>query len=276
MPRLAPLILALCLGGTGLLRAEIRQFPQATIEQLGAALYEQDLRAEQATNLLAAGNIDPDKEGIRGWIVGRTPQAMLFRFIREKGGVLEAFADVMFDGQTAPHLEKPASTVLSPAQLAQFKARLLAVRTVSQPDYNYILLPDPERPGYLVYALVAANDANTVFAGGHFRLSISKDGEHVVQTDELLPASLKVDKQLKDAPPGSQIHELNLPSPVSDLPLETTVYLSLQHRITFLVSAANGHGWKVQNGRIEPNNPASADAPTEAAPAKQAGGDSHL
>ena len=255
MKHLTRLSLVLSVALANLLQAEIRTFDQATTEALGVAIHAQDIRAAVANSLLLAEKIDPVKEGLRGWIIGRDKDAMLFRFVRERDGVLEAFYDVKFVGPEKPTIEKPADTHLSEAQLAQFAARTLAVQAVKQPGYNFVLLPDPQRSdAYLVYALRTPADENTVAVDGHYRFTISRDGKRIEQTDELFKSGEPLTTLAKTFASAPKIKRkvLTMTSPLASLPLETHVYLSLLHQMTFFVGTADGHFWQVQSGKIGP------------------------
>lgn len=235
------------------LHAEIRKFDKATIERLGVAIYEQDIRAAAATDLLLAKKIDAVKEGLRGWIVEGDEKAMLVRFVREKNGVLEAFYDVTFEGGKKPGILMPENTKLSDAQIAQFKARLLAAKNITKPasrNYNIVILPDPEADGFLVYALAATTEPNAVMVGGHYRFTVSKDGEHLQRSDELFVSFMVLSTKPSGLPPGASLAALTVTTLVSDMPLETHVYLSLLHKMPFVVSAANGSIWTVEKGTI--------------------------
>ena len=237
----------------GSLCSDIRQFDQATIEKLGVAIYEQDIRAARATDILFAKVNDPVKQGLRGWIVEGDAKAMLVRFIREKDGLFDAYYDVKFEGTNAPVLLEPENRKLSDAQLAQHKARSLALKNIKKrasKNYNPVVLPDPEGDGFLVYALAATTNADEVMIGGHYRFTISKDGERVERSDELF-RSLLVLKIKGDVPQGSALSGFYAMSLVSNMPLETHVYLSLLHRLPFSVGTPDGRIWWVENGKIE-------------------------
>jgi hypothetical protein len=238
----------------GPLRAEIRNFDQATIEKLGVAIFDQDTRAATATDLLFAKKIDPAKERLRGWIVEGDAKKMLVRFIREKDGTFEAFYDVSFDGKRKPTIAEPEDRNLSDEQLAQFRARSLASKNISRPasrSYNIVILPDPEGSGFLVYALAATTEANAVMVGGHYRFTISRDGERLERSDELFKSFMVLNTKPKDLPPGAKLEALTMNTLVSNMPLETHVYLSLLHRMAFYVGTPDGHVWKVDGGKME-------------------------
>jgi len=254
MKHLLVLPLCLILGLACSLRGEIRPFDQATLERLGMAIYEQDIRAAAATDLLFAQRIDPQAEGLRGWVVEGDAKAMLVRFVREKAGVTEAFYDVSFVGRKAPTIAVPANRQLTAAQTAQFKARSLAGKSIARPasrNYNIVILPDPERDGLLVYALAATTEPDSIMVGGHYRFMVSKDGEKIERSDELFRSFMVLSTKPKDLPPGAIPQALFMTTLVSDLPLETHVYLSLLHRSTFMVGTPDKHIWEIQKGKMK-------------------------
>jgi hypothetical protein len=249
------LTFAVCFANSA--RAEIRKFDKATIERLGVAIYEQDIRAAKATDLVLAKKIDAKAEGLRGWIVEGDANAMLVRFVREKNGVLEALYDVNFRGRDEPTVVTPADPKLTVSQLAQFKARLLAAKNIKRPasrSYNIVILPDPEADGYLVYALAATTEPNAVMVGGHYRFTVSKDGEKLLRSDELFVSFMVLSTKPDGLPPGATLAGLAMSTLVGDMPLETHVYLSLLHHLPFSVATANGKIWNVDQGKISPLN----------------------
>ncbi len=248
------LTLTLLLGLADTLRAEIRKFDKTTIEMLGVAIYEQDIRAAAATNLLFAKKIDAKKEGLRGWIVEGDAKKMLVRFVRDKDGLLEAFYDVSFVNKEKPVIEKPKDPKLTDSHIAQFRARSLALSNIKRPasqNYNIVILPDPGTDRFLVYALAATMKPDTVMVGGHYRFTVSKNGEQIILSDELFRSFLELSTKPKELPPGATLSALTMTTLISDMPLETHVYLSLLHRMTLYVGTSDQHVWKVQNGKME-------------------------
>lgn len=234
-------------------QAEIRKFDKATTERLGRAIYEQDIRAAAATDLVLARKIDAKAEGLRGWIVEGDANAMLVRFVRERNGALEALYDVTFRGRNEPTITSPSDAKLTVAQLSQFKARMLAAKNIKRPasrSYNIVILPDPEAEGYLVYALAATTEPDAVMVGGHYRFTVSKDGEKLLRSDELFVSFMVLSTKPEGLPPGAKLAGLVMSTLVSDMPLETHVYLSLLHHLPFSVAAADSSIWSVDNGKI--------------------------
>ena len=236
------------------LHAEIRKFDKATIEKLGVAIFDQDSRAATATDLLFEKNGDAAKDVLRGWITEGDAKKMLVRFIREKDGKPEAYYDVNFDGEKKPTISEPENRKLSDKQVAQLRARLRAMKNITRPaskSYNTVTLPDPEGKGFLVYALAATTEANAVMVGGHYRFTISGDGEKLERSDELFKSFMVLSTRPKELPPETKLEALTMTTAVSDLPLETHVYLSLLHRMPFYVRTLDGHVWKVDQGKMD-------------------------
>lgn len=234
-------------------QTDIRPFPVETLQKLGVAIYEQDVRVARASDLLMAGKFDAEKEGLRGWIVEDDGRTMLVRFVREKSDKLEAFADVRFGAQHETKLEQPTDRTLTAAQLARYRASQLASENIKRPcsaNYNIVTLADPEHDGLLVYALAATTDPDSILFGGHYRFSISSDGEKIVRADELFRSCLTVSKNPGKLPKGSAVEELSVTTLVSRTPVETHVFLSLLHKLPLLVITSDASVWRVEGGRM--------------------------
>lgn len=232
--------------------ATIRAFDQATLEKLGLAIYEQDIRVARASDLLFAQKYDVQKEGLRGWIVEDDDKNLLVRFVREREGKMEAFADIRFGTGVETKVERPADVTLSESQLARFRARQLAASNIKRPcsqRYNFVILPDPESDRILVYALAATTDPKVILAGGHYRFTISRDGTQIEQADELFRSCLTVPKN-QDVPKGSTPVAAYMTTLVSNLPQETHIFLSLLHHTPLYVGTPDRKVWHIEGGRM--------------------------
>jgi hypothetical protein len=115
--------------------------------------------------------------------------------------------------------------------------------------YNFEVLDDPDGEGFLVYALAATKDPNEVVAGGHSRITVSKDGTKVESVDRLSRSLLVLPKS---GPGGaSKAKALTMTHVVSPTPVETHVFLSLQHKMPFYVATGEKEVWKVEKGTIK-------------------------
>ena len=233
----------------------IRKFDQATLEKLGVAIHEQDIRAALATDLLHAKKTKRqlEKEGMLGWIVEGDAPDMTVLFIKQGNLGLEAAYSVKFSEKRKPVLEVPASPALTGRQRALFEARKLASQNIKRPcsrTYNVVMLPDPEKDGLLVYALAATTVAGEVMMGGHYRFTISSDGKRLERADALSLSCLTMSKRPKDAPPDARIAAITVTTLVADKPQETHIYLSLLHKIPIYVMSPEHHMWEVAEGKM--------------------------
>jgi hypothetical protein len=220
----------------------IREFDIPTLEKLGQDIYQQDQLAWKATDALRARVKDLRAEGIRGWIVNGNR----VRFIRQRGDEIEAAYDIDFREGEEPRVSRSADASLSPEERAQFKARELAGADLDRPcskNYNSVVLRDPNGHDWLVWLLAATTDPKVVMVGGHYRFTISEDGGKVLSRDALSRSCLVLTK-------ADNAVALATTQLVSDTPVETFVFLNLQHRIPFFVITPNKKMWKIENGHI--------------------------
>lgn len=229
----------------------IRSFDQSMIELLGMSMYIQDHQAALATDVLFAETSESSRQGIRGWIVTTDGAEATVRFVRERGGMFEAAYDVRFRPDAKPTLSESARTALALRELAQFKARELALRNIERPcsqRYNAIVLPEPGSDHWLVWMIAATTAPNLVQAGGHYRFTISGDGETLLSRDALSRSCIVVDRN--QVPPGSRVEALTLTHIVSETPIETHIFLSLLHQVRLVIAVPDGTVWGVEQGRM--------------------------
>ncbi len=245
--------------------AAIRSFPTDTLAQLGRDIYRHEQLASSATDELYA-KVKPDdlvKDGARGWIVEANGAKPYVRFLRERNGFLEASYDVVVPDSGAPVVSVPTSRSLTPIQEAEARALETARKAIADGKHpwcggraNTVVLPDPSGDGFLVYLLRSKPSAAEVPIGGHYRITVSANGRSVMQIDQLFASCLTLSKS--DIPAGSKVEAMTMSSIVSDTPLETHVWLSLQEKMTFYVGTAGGKNWRVDQGRIVPFDPKPA------------------
>ena len=112
-------------------------------------------------------------------------------------------------------------------------------------QYDYVVLDDPGGSGFLVYALGSSSKRGEAVLAGHFRVSVSADGETVKRVDAL-SRSLTV---VPEPPKGAK--GLWLIQLVSNQPVETFVYLSNLHHSPIYVGTPDRAIWKVENGKMK-------------------------
>ncbi|MES2693266.1 MAG: hypothetical protein V4773_07310, partial [Verrucomicrobiota bacterium] len=98
--------------------------------------------------------------------------------------------------------------------------------------------------------LAATTDPNAVLAGGHYRFTVSKEGDKIEQADELFRSCLTVPKNGPGVPKGSNVAALYMTTLVSNLPQETHIFLSLLHKLPFMVGTPDSKKWRIEGGRL--------------------------
>lgn len=227
----------------------VEEWPLERIEAMGAAIHRQDVAAWVGTDALLAhldGAIPP---GMAGWIVVDEGPDQRVRFIRDEAGVLKAAFDIVVrDGRAEP--VEAVDVALSGSEQAQFLARTTAARNIGRlrcsQQLNTVVLNDPDSEDWLVWLLTTTSDANIVPMGGHYRFRISPDGSTVIRRNMLSNSCLNMPRsqQGEGAPAGLFITHI-----VSETPVETHVFLSLQNRLPIYV-AAGDKVFAVEGARI--------------------------
>ncbi len=234
----------------------IREFDIKTIEMLGKQIFEQDIYAARATDILLDRVGGPDqltKQKIAGWIVLKQQKTVVVRFAKKDGNDLRPVYDITFDSAKHGVLTSANDNIFPENQAAQFKARQLAIRSIPQAysrTYNTVVLPDPTGKGFLVYTLAATTDENKILVGGHYRFSVSETGETIERIDRLFKSFLVIPKCSPDKD-YSEVAAYTVTNVISECPLETHVYLSLLYRKPFVVTTPNGTIWTIVEGHID-------------------------
>ncbi len=236
----------------------IRDFDLATVERLGRAIYEHDIAAWRATDVLLSENkagriADSDMTRISGWIVVGTPEERVVKFVAEgEQGPYAVSAYAFYrDRERATGAVPPAKGPLTEAEASHFRARQLAVPHVKRrcsDRYNIVVLPDTDSKGFLVYALAATGERDVMVVGGHYRFTVSADGRQIVQADELSLSCLTV--SLKPPPGTEALTVVVVSHHVSSRPLETHVFLGLIHNRDIAVATGPETVWMVSKGKI--------------------------
>lgn len=230
----------------------IRAFNLPLIEQLGQAMYAQDQYAAQATEVVFATRGRSNADGIRGWLVVPDGAGQRVHFIREGDAGPEIAYDVIFVPGAQPVLAVDVPKALSDDELAQYRARQLALQSIERPcsdRYNTIVLRDPEQADrWLVWALAGTTDSNKVMIGGHYRFTISADGRAIEARDALSRSCLVLEKSA--VPAGAQPAALTVTHTVSPTPIETHVFLSLLHRQAIYIGTADRSIWAAERGKF--------------------------
>lgn len=223
----------------------IRAFDVETVEVLGRAIYDMDQFAWHGTDALRLAVSEEQLAGMIGWIVVERDGGHVVRFGRGSPAAPEPFYDVVFRGDDAPVVVE-ATQPFSETELAMFRAVAMARAGVTQPcsdRYNSLILADPDGDGWLVWMMAATTRQNVVVTGGHYRFSVSPDGRTIEQADRLSRGCVTLDMQ---AGGDGQTAALMMTQVVSDVPVETFVFLALQHGLPFYVVTPNRQTWEIE------------------------------
>jgi hypothetical protein len=234
--------------------ASIRNFDIPTIERLGRDIYEQDLAAARASDILFAQHLNQKDFAVRGWVVSKNDGRFVVTFVSEVFSQPRGAFEVRPD-ETREKRFRILNQAELPADLVtQFRARQLASRNIDQPcsdRYNAVVLKEPDSDNYLVYLLAATLDPYRVLVGGHYRFTIDPSGSQIISKDKLFRTCLALSTKPDELPKDAVLQVLVMSHVVSDTPVETHVFLNLEHRIEFLVTTNDGSAWKINNGKIE-------------------------
>lgn len=230
----------------------IRAFDLAVIEQLGQAMYAQDQYAAQATDVVFATRGRQNDDGVRGWLVVPDGTGVRVHFIRDGVAGPEIVYDVIFAPGSRPALATDVPKSLNADELAQFRARQLALQAIERPcsdRYNTIVLRDPQQADrWLVWTIAGTTENNKVMVGGHYRFTISRDGQTIIARDALSRSCLVLEKNT--VPAGSQAVALTVTHIVSSTPIETHIFLGLLHQQTIYIGTADRSIWAAESGKF--------------------------
>jgi len=209
-------------------------------EQRGKEIYERDQYAWKATDLVVEKGLLSGNHGIIGFLTdirGKTARTYFFNGTNEAPKI--AFA-VKFKGKKKPKLEKRPKS--SRRIINRFKARQLAFSAIDRyctQNYNTVVLDDGDN--YLVYALAATTQHNTIVLGGHYRFRVNKETLKLVKKERLSNGCLEMPIEAGNYPGTTHL--------VTDSPLETHTFLSHQHGTIYIITDTGA--FSVRDGIIK-------------------------
>lgn len=210
------------------------------VAAMGREIHIQDRAAWVATDALLEALNDEEEATVRGWVVVGEGADRTVRFVKANGDGVQPGWDIpVRDGQ-AGEVRPATDAVLPPLQEAAFRARQTAGanpgRLRCAQTMNSVVADDPDSDGWLVWLLASTTEADTLRVGGHYRYRISADGRTMQRRDQLSNGCLDLPRNPPPGP-GGQPGVLLVTQIVSDGPVETHVFLSLQNRVALYVSA---------------------------------------
>lgn len=121
--------------------------------------------------------------------------------------------------------------------------------------YDYVVLDDPDGSGFLVYALGRGSKAGDIVVHGHFRVTVSSDGQKAERVDALSHSVMIENKNSDPSPEGYHRVDFVTSQAVGTRPVETLVYASNLMNLRFVVATPpNGQVWFIENGKITKEN----------------------
>jgi hypothetical protein len=232
---------------------EIREFDIPTIEKLGKELARRDKIGAKAEDIVKETQPPSRALKMRGWISELGENADKVYLVAETtSGPCLAYI-VTFPKDAKPRVEDRRGQPL-PANIAvRYKARNRAIEAAKPKmfpvdAYNFEVLDDPDGNGFLVYGLAFSKKIKYMLTG-HLRVTVSSDGEKAEQVDALsntIVPDPEPPKGMKDAKPVF----LSMSQIVSDVPVETAVYINLLHKIPVSIGTMDHESWAIVNGKI--------------------------
>jgi hypothetical protein len=231
---------------------EIREFSVSTLGRLGNELYQRDQIAARSSDLVLKTQPVARSLKMRGWITDLSKDGDRVYWIADTPSGPSLAYSVTFRGSAQPEVQDLRGQPLPPKVAARFKARETATEALKgklyKLAYNFEVLDDPDGAGFLVYALGATKNSGEVVLAGHFRVSVSADGEKARRVDALSHSLNVVPKQAEGDKKAEALWMIQL---VSNKPVETFIYLSKLHQCPILVGTSDRTIWKVENGKME-------------------------
>lgn len=231
----------------------IEEWSTDKVSAMGAAIYRQDVAAWVSTDALIAHLAGaPPPVGLQGWIVVKDGDDQRVRYIRrDEAGVLRSAFDVVVREGRAGAVQV-VDELLTDTEQARFRARQTAIDNIGRlrcsQQLNTVVLDDPDSDGWLVWLLTTTSDANIIPFGGHYRFRISADGQTVLHRDMLSNSCMALPRH--QAGQNGEPAALMVTQIVSQGPVETHVFLSLQNRIPIYVAAGEEGLFEVEGTEV--------------------------
>ena len=136
-------------------------------------------------------------------------------------------------GATTPERKRARETAI-----AALRGRLFNIH------YDYVVLDDPDKSGFLVYAIGSTGKPRQFVLAGHRRVTISAEGARAERVDAL-SQTLMIDDPRIDTPKGTTSAGAYMNQVVSNKPVETLIYIAHLMKQPIFVGTPDGRVWKV-------------------------------
>lgn len=161
------------------------------------------------------------------------------RTIERLGNELTKVSQTRNKGATTPERKRTKRTAV-----AALNGKLFNIH------YDYVVLDDPYGSGFLVYALGKGHRPGDTVVDGHFRVTVSADGNKAERVDAL-SHTLWIDEKNNPTVGGYKKWSLSKSQPVGTRPVETLIYASNHMKLAIAVATPpNGQVWFIKDGKI--------------------------
>jgi hypothetical protein len=225
--------------------------------EIGRQLYALDRVAAAGTDVLFSNVPDALSSGIGGYLAlpeasaaGGSGPTFLVSFFTQDAPPRVAY-EVRFQREREPAFEAFAPPkAASPTFITLVRARQLALSalTSAPQPINPLVLPASlnGEDGILVYLLAGTKQHDIAVLGKHYRFLVPPDASTV---SYMMPLSNDIMEIPTKAPSGATPEALAVTQVVTDFPLETHVFVSLQIQLPIYVGTRRGM-WRVEGDTI--------------------------
>jgi len=253
--------------------SEIREFSVSTLERLGNQLYRQDAISARASEIVLQTQPVARSLKARGWITELHKDGDMVYFIAETASGPCLSYTVAFHGSAKPKVEDRRGQPVPPDIAERDKARETAAAALKgklfNVPYDFEVLDDPDGRGFLVYALGATTKPGDVVLAGHFRVTVSAEGEKAERVDALSETLMIVNKNENHSPRGYHDVAVYFNQIVSNKPVETFIYVGKLLQKDVFVGTPDRKMWVIHNGKMTIDN-SKPNKKTAAGAARQA------
>lgn len=224
--------------------------PLRRAEMLGRAIFQKDILAARATDIVIAHGPLPGNARVGGWVTvpdGGKWVVYFFDRTRPRPAILQQVNFPDSSGAGGEIGEPGRRPDLEELAAAMFEARQRAVTAPFQAcsrSYNSVVLPAAlaGEEGWYVYLLAATTEPDVAVLGGHVRVHVSADGSEIMNIKEFTKSCLTM--PISDHSVGLMVTHL-----VDRHPAETHVFMSLLYHMPLYVGISSDT-WIVENGSV--------------------------
>jgi hypothetical protein len=227
-------------------------------ERIGRLLYELDDASAVATDVLLEHMKSPADAGIKGWLPLRSvddpaipPGVHVVLFMTAEAAPHIAATVTLAPGAKPVFERHDPPREPSDAAARRFRARttaLASVRRTGQQINPVVLAGEPDVDGFVVYLLAGTTKPDELVLGLHHRAVVTPDGASLVSMTPLSRSAIVVSN--RGLPPGAVPVAAVVSHVVTDWPLETHVFASLQHDNREIDVVTKRGRWRVVGDRV--------------------------